>query len=183
MWGTWALAFICISPASAARVQSQSHTHQLCVAGEEDSTILPGIFHPETRNQRVDIYSSLGRWGISSAPQGIRNYPRIIFWPLLPPTPPSTFFFSKETSQSVCICFKASRLHSQHRTPLRNSKGPGKRQNHRFEGEFLRRWNLRGMWWSLLMWTLQNIKAFKLPLAGWCELPEAQREGEKCSLW
>ena len=142
------MAFVHISPASA-NVQPEfrgNHTpRQLGVTGGEESTSPSRVFHPETRNQSVNIYSCLRRWGISNAPQCILNYLKIVFWllkdfrALLFPTPPPTFFFSKESSQSICIRFKASKLHSQHMTPLRNSKGPGKRRNHRFEGEFLMR--------------------------------------------
>lgn len=70
---------------------------------------------------------------------------------------------SKGSTQSSPKCFKGASLHSQHMTPLPSSKGLGKRRSHRFEGEFLMRWNLRGLWLSLLMWTLQRSQAFSLP--------------------
>lgn len=142
------------------------------------------FFSPETRNQSDNSYSGPTVLGISHASRDVLNYSESIFGLLRdfqtpPPTTTNNLFLSKETGESVCKCFKGDKVYSQQMMPWRNSKGPGKRQNHGLEGELLMSWNLRGMWWNLLMWTRQKIKVFNLPLAGWDELPGPQRKGEK----
>lgn len=107
--------------------------------------------------------------GISHA-SGCLNYSREHLGILRFPNPlyhhQQIFFLSKGPGESVCKYFKGDKVYSQQMMPWLNSKGPGKRQNHGLEGELLMSWNLRGMWWNLLMWTRQKIKVFNLPLAG-----------------
>lgn len=81
-----------------------------------------------------------------------------------PPTTTNNLFLSKETGESVCKCFKGGKVYSQQMMPWRNSKGPGKRQNHGFEGNFLMRWNLRGH--GEIFWC-EPVKRLKCSISPW----------------
>lgn len=79
----------------------------------------PRFFSPETRNQSVNSYSSPGVLGISDASRGVLNYSERIFGLLKdfqtprPPTTTTKLFLSKETSESICKCFKGDKVYSQ----------------------------------------------------------------------